>query len=61
MVDIDFDNTVYNQLVVDGCYGLYVVTDTSTSRPTFTLHAMNNAPTVDITIQLILSQVVISQ
>jgi len=61
MVDINLDDTTYNQLVIDGCYGLYVETDTSQSQPTFTLHAMNNAPTVDITIQLILSQVVISQ
>ena len=61
MVDVDFDNTVYNQLIVDGCYGLYVTTNTSTARPTFTLHAMNNAPTNDITIQLTLSQVVMSQ
>ena len=61
MVDVDFDNTVYNQLVVDGCYGLYVTTNTSTARPTFTLHAMNNAPTNNITIQLTLSQVVMSQ
>lgn len=55
MVDIYIDGTVYNQLLADGCSGLYVSTDT-TDTPTFTLHAIGNTPTADITVQLILRQ-----
>ena len=55
-VDICMSNTVYNQLIADGCTGLYVTTDTSGNAPTFTLHACGNAPTSNITIQLTLQQ-----
>jgi hypothetical protein len=55
-VDICMSNTVYNQLIADGCTGLYVTTDTSGNAPTFTLHACGNTPTSNITIQLTLQQ-----
>lgn len=54
-VDVNFSETVFNQLLADGCTGLYVATDT-VSTPTFTLHAMGNAPTSNITIQLLIQR-----
>lgn len=56
-VDISVSDAVYNQLILDGCTGLYVTTDTSGNTPTFTLHAKDNVPTADITIQLLLQQI----
>lgn len=56
-VDINLSDSVYNQLIADGCMGLYVTTETSGNTPVFTLHAVGNAPTANITIQLMLQQV----
>jgi len=56
-VDISLAEAAYNQLLADGCTGLYVTTETSGSTPVFTLHAKDNAPTANITIQLLLQQI----
>lgn len=56
-VDISLTESAYNQLIADGCTGLYVTTETSGSTPVFTLHAVGNAPTANITIQLTLQQI----
>lgn len=57
-VDISITDVVYNQLLADGCQGLYVTTDT-TNTPTFTLHAIGNTPTANIQIQLVLQQMMV--
>ena len=54
-VDVAFGESAYNQLISDGCTGLYVSTDTS-NTPHFVLHAMGNTPTANITVQLVLQQ-----
>lgn len=54
--DVTIDQTVYNQLVADGCCGLYISTDLSGSLPVFTMHALGNAPTATISVQVTLSQ-----
>lgn len=57
-VDAMVSSTVQQQLVADGCGGIYVSTDTSNSTTTFTMHALYNTPTANITVQLILTQLV---
>ena len=55
-VDVSASASVQEQLVADGCGGIYASTDTSNNVTTFTLHAMYNKPTANITIQLMLQQ-----
>ena len=57
-VDVDFDESTYLQLCADGCGGLYVTTDDSGAQTEFVIHAINNPPTQNITVQLTLSQVI---
>jgi len=57
-VDVSIGASVQEQLVADGCGGIYASTDTSNSITTFTLHAMYNKPTANITVQLTLTQLV---
>lgn len=57
-VDVDFDESTYLQLCADGCGGLYVTTDNSGAQTEFVIHAINNPPTQNITVQLTLSQVI---
>ena len=57
-VDVSIGTSVQEQLVADGCGGIYASTDTSNSITTFTLHAMYNKPTANITVQLTLTQLV---
>lgn len=57
-VDAMVSSTVQQQLVADGCGGIYVSTDTSNSTTTFTMHALYNVPTANITVQLMLTQLV---
>jgi len=57
-VDVDFGQTVYDQLISDGCSGLCVTTDVSGVSPVFTMHAYGNTPTVDITVQLTLWHII---
>lgn len=57
-VDAMISGAVQEQLIADGCGGIYVSTDTSNSTTTFTMHALYNTPTANITVQLILTQLV---
>ena len=57
-VDATISGAVQEQLIADGCGGIYVSTDTSNSTTTFTMHALYNTPTANITVQLILTQLV---
>ena len=57
-VDAMTSGAVQEQLIADGCGGIYVSTDTSNSTTTFTMHALYNTPTANITVQLILTQLV---
>ena len=56
--DVDIDATTYNQLIHDGCFGIYISTDDSGTYPEFTVHALGNAPTENITIQITFSHLV---
>lgn len=57
-VDVDIDQATYLQLCADGCAGLFVSTDDSGSTPVFTMNAIGNVPTTDITVQLTLWHVI---
>lgn len=52
-VDIEGDDSVIDQLVIDDCAGLYVENDNGV----LTLHAINNSPTANITVQLMAYEV----
>lgn len=54
--DIQIDSTVYDQLIADECGGLYV----ENTSGMLTVHALGNAPTANITVQLTLSEVTAS-
>lgn len=57
-VDIDINESTFTQLRNDGCYGLYVETDLSGTNPVYTLHAIGNAPSATISVQLTVSQII---
>lgn len=57
MADVEIDSTAYNQLVQDGCTGLYISSVTSGNTLTLTAHALGNAPTAAVTIQVTLTPV----
>lgn len=52
-VDIEGDDTVIDQLVIDDCRGIYV----TNNNGTLILKAMDNSPTENITVQLIVYEV----
>lgn len=52
-VDIEGDDSVIEQLVIDDCGGLYV----ENNNGVLTLHAINNSPTANITVQLMAYEV----
>lgn len=52
-VDIEGDDTVIDQLVIDDCRGIYVINNNGT----LILKAMDNSPTENITVQLIVYEV----
>ncbi len=52
-VDLQPDSTVIQQLLDDGCNGLYIQNDAGT----LTAYAVGSAPTVDLTIQCTLTEV----
>lgn len=56
--DVDIDATTYNQLIHDGCFGIYISSDDSGTYPEFTVHALGNVPTETITIQITFSHLV---
>ena len=57
IADTEIDNTAYNQLCADGCYGIYVASSTSGNSLILTAHALGNTPTADVTIQVTLTAV----
>ena len=52
-VDIEGDNTVLEQLVIDDCDGIYV----ENNNGSLTIKAITNAPTKNITVQLVIYEV----
>ena len=52
-VDIEGDNTVLEQLVIDDCEGIYV----ENNNGSLTIKAITNAPTENITVQLVIYEV----
>lgn len=52
-VDIEGDNTVLEQLVIDDCEGIYVENNSGS----LTIKAITNAPTENITVQLVVYEV----
>lgn len=55
-VDLQGDSSVIAQMISDGCNGLYI----SNTDGVFTAYAINNKPTVDLTVQVTLSEVATS-
>lgn len=52
-VDIEGDNTVLEQLVIDDCEGIYV----ENNNGSLTIKAITNAPTENITVQLVIYEI----
>lgn len=52
-VDLQGDSSVIAQMINDGCNGLYI----SNTDGVFTAYAINNKPSVDLTVQVTLSEV----
>jgi len=57
-VDVDLNNAAYNQLVDDGCVGIYIVTQTEDKDTSLSARYIGNAPSADITIQLTIRETV---
>jgi hypothetical protein len=54
--DIRLDSNSYNQLVRDGCCGIYIQTNENDDNKLIA-HAISNAPTDDVVIQITLREV----
>lgn len=52
-VDLQGDSSVIAQMISDGCNGLYI----SNTDGVFTAYAINNKPTVNLTVQVTLTEV----
>jgi hypothetical protein len=52
-IDIEGNDSVIEQLITDGCDGIYI----TNNNGVLTLHAINNPPSVNITVQLIIYEV----
>lgn len=55
--DIRFDSEAYNQIVMDGCWGIYIQTNENNDNKLIA-HALGNTPTKDVTIQINLREVI---
>ena len=57
IADVDFNTAAYNQLVADGCTGIYISSTYSNSTLLLTANALGNTPVHDISIQVTLTAV----
>ena len=57
IADVDVGSTAYNQLIADGCTGIYISSTYSNSTLSLMANALGNAPVHDIDIQVTLTAV----